>query len=160
MKTILWTQNEEVHIPDTFVINETISPATNSTVQKNAFSELTKASKNLALSPKSRRKLHQKYGTSEQMNFSIKGNRCFIQGSFKEKDNRGRNMPYMFLASDCSNIENAIEALLRNSALINRHCNDADLNIIRKLFNKNHRLILLYIISFSTLIALLWLIMK
>lgn len=154
MKTILWSQNEEVQIPDTFVINGKINESNDS--MDFAFSELNKANSNLAISPKTRKRLHEKFGTSEQLNFSINRNRYYIQGTFLETDNRGRNMPYMFLANDCNSIDLAIDLLQQNAILVNRHCKDIDLKFIRIFSNKKYLLIIIFILGICSLIALLW----
>lgn len=132
MKTILWAQNEDAMIKDTFIINDIITASSNTPEEMNAFSELTQASNSLRLTPKVRRMLNELKGFSEQANFSIENNICYLQGCFEEKDNVGRNMPYMFLTTDCNTFDDAVIRLKRASSLIGRSCIEGDLDLMSK----------------------------
>ena len=123
MKTILWAQNEDAMIKDTFVINNIITASSDTPAEMNAFSDLT---------PKVRRMLNELNGFSEQANFSIENNTYYIQGCFEEKDNVGRNMPYMFLTTDCATFYDAVLRLKQASSLIGRNCIEKDLDLISK----------------------------
>ena len=79
MKTILWAQNEDAMIKDTFVINNIITSSSDTPEEMNAFSDLTQASNSLRLTPKARRMLNELKGFSEQANFSIVNNTYYIQ---------------------------------------------------------------------------------
>ena len=98
----------------------------------NAFSDLTQATNSLRLTPKVRRMLNELNGFSEQANFSIENNTYYIQGCFEEKDNVGRNMPYMFLTTDCATFYDAVLRLKQASSLIGRNCIEKDLDLISK----------------------------
>ncbi|MBD5257489.1 MAG: hypothetical protein HDS52_02210 [Barnesiella sp.] len=130
MKTILWAQNEDAMIKDTFVINDIITSSSDTPEEMNAFSDLTQASNSLRLTPKVRRMLNELKGFSEQANFSIVNNTYYIQGCFEEKDNVGRNMPYMFLTNDCCTFDDAVLKLKQASSLIGRSCIDKDLDLM------------------------------
>lgn len=135
MKTILWTQNEDAMIKDTFVIDGVVSQADGTEEEVQAFSKLTQASNSLKLTPKSRKILSDLKGFSEQANFSIENKIFYIQGCFIEKDNANRDMPYMFLTTDCESFETAIASLKQTAALIGRHCNEVDLRMISTFVN-------------------------
>ncbi len=132
MKTILWAQNEDAMIKDTFVINNIITASSDTPAEMNAFSDLTQATNSLRLTPKVRRMLNELNGFSEQANFSIENNTYYIQGCFEEKDNVGRNMPYMFLTTDCATFYDAVLRLKQASSLIGRNCIEKDLDLISK----------------------------
>ena len=59
MKTILWAQNEDAMIKDTFVINNIITASSDTPAEMNAFSDLTQATNSLRLTPKVRRMLNE-----------------------------------------------------------------------------------------------------
>lgn len=130
MKTILWAQNEDAMIKDTFIIDGNVTHASDTTEERLAFSALTRASESLKISPKARRIFSELLNFSEQANFSIEGNSYYFQGCFTEKDNAGRDMPYMFLTTECSSFDDAVNKLKTTSALIGRHCNEVDLKLI------------------------------
>ena len=119
-------------IKDTFVINNIITASSDTPAEMNAFSDLTQATNSLRLTPKVRRMLNELNGFSEQANFSIENNTYYIQGCFEEKDNVGRNMPYMFLTTDCATFYDAVLRLKQASSLIGRNCIEKDLDLISK----------------------------
>jgi len=135
MKTILWAQNEDAIMKDTFIINNEVSSASDTKEQNQAFSELTNASLSVEMSPELRKKLSKKSGFSESANFSIENGTYYIQGLFVEKDNANRNMAYMFLTTECESFEEATDRLRHTASLIGRHCIDSDLKLIDRYIN-------------------------
>lgn len=136
MKTILWIQSEDTLGNDTFVIDGVVSESNDSPEQQEAFSELTKASQNVRLSPKNRREYHNKLGSSLQTNIANDNNTYYLQGVFEEKDERGRNIPFMFLIYECPSLEYAINQLTEIASDLNYHFRNADLDLLNRFVEK------------------------
>lgn len=130
---ILWVQSEDPLKEDVMVIHGKKIPCDNSNLASQAFNELTKASENLMISPKARKIFSEKKGFTQQSNFANVDNSWYIQGICEEKDSIGRNLAYMFLCKECSTFDEAHSQLKDAMSILNLHCNEKDIDLIKTL---------------------------
>jgi len=131
MKNILWTQNETPTKPNTFVIDGAVSQYCGRPDQDEAMRSLT-------MGPQSKQCENLEYSNARQQlglssNFMINVpfvNGIFIQGLYKERDESGRQMPYMFLTTETNDLASTIIKLREYSALVGKTLVETDLEQI------------------------------
>ena len=130
MKVIMYTQNESATIKNTIVVDG---------VQYNDFATGIAAESFRFINDKSGETtdyvwligLLKKCGLGISHNFQFKKDKTgvFVKGCFKEIDELGRNMPFLFYMKS-ADVKEVCATLKEYAGNIGRSCNEADLKIV------------------------------
>ena len=130
MKVIMYTQNESAMVKNTIVVDG---------VQYNDFTTGIAAESFRFINDKSGEttdyvwliELLKKCGLGISRNFQFKKDKTgmFVKGCFKEVDELGRNMPFLFYMKS-ADVKEVCATLKEYAGNIGRSCNEADLKIV------------------------------
>ena len=153
MDTILYTQNESGTIKNTFVVDGERFEEMTSGVASEAFKFINKKSGEDGDFVWLISQL-KKYGKIPSKNFKYKKDNLgiFIKGCFQEKDELGRNMPYLFYTKSTS-INEACLKLKEYANRLNRTCFESEISILE---NISKFVVMGICVSIILLIILLW----
>ena len=152
MKVVMYTQNESATVKNTLVVDG---------VLYNDFSIGIAAESFRFINDKSGEatdyvwliKLLKKIGFGISPNFQFKKDKSgvLVKGCFKEVDELGRNMPFLFYMKS-GNVKEVCTTLKEYTNNIGRSCHEADLNIVHNI----ERVIKMGVASLIILIIILW----
>lgn len=153
MDTILYTQNESGTIKNTLVVDGERFEEMTSGVASEAFKFINKKSGEDGDFVWLISQL-KKYGKIPSKNFKYKKDNLgiFIKGCFQEKDELGRNMPYLFYTKSTS-INEACLKLKEYANRLNRTCFESEISILE---NISIFFVMGISVSIILLIILLW----
>ena len=153
MDTILYTQNESGTIKNTLVVDGERFEEMTSGVASEAFKFINKKSGEDGDFVWLISQL-KKYGKIPSKNFKYKKDNLgiFIKGCFQEKDELGRNMPYLFYTKSTS-INEACLKLKEYANRLNRKCFESEISILE---NISKFVVMGICVSIILLIILLW----
>ena len=153
MDTILYTQNESGTIKNTLVVDGERFDEMTSGVASEAFKFINKKSGEDGDFVWLISQL-KKYGKIPSKNFKYKKDNLgiFIKGCFQEKDELGRNMPYLFYTKSTS-INEACLKLKEYANRLNRTCFESEISILE---NISKFVVMGICVSIILLIILLW----
>lgn len=154
MNTILYTQNESANQKNTIIVDEIVYSEMTSGIAYDAFKLINKQSSEPGNWIWVINRL-KAYGIIKSKNFKFckSSSGIFIRACFQEKDELGRNMPFMFYAKT-TNIDDVCSLLIKDTAKIKRSCFENELKILHYLSEK-----FVYggiFISFILLCYILW----
>ncbi len=158
MKTILWAQNENPNIKNTFIIDGERSDYNDDELQNEAFNKLSEAFKWRKKSQISQGDFKEliKSGGSSSFFYTRNKTGVFIKSCHNQTDDDGRYMPFMFYTETVQPDE-ILEELKSYSKMVNRTCNESELKEIDKYLKKKGILIFRNIMLFVIwLILILW----
>lgn len=170
----MWVQNESANSKDTFIINGNVSQYEGNSEQDKIFGRMQKM-RELA-----RRKMrfgfHFKnfckdiliYKDEHSEKIISDGFQCYqfqdgenkrtlILSCHTNKDENGRNMPFIFL-SNTLDINKVCEKLKEYSSLIGRDCNDNEIEMLKEIVKKNDSKFLIVLITILIIISIVWII--
>ena len=152
MNVIMYTQNESATVKNTLIVDG---------AQYNDFSTGIAAESFKFINDKSSEatdyvwliKLLKKCGLGVSHNFQFRKDKygVFVKGCFKETDELGRNMPFLFFMKS-RNVEKVCSSLQGYASNIGRSCNEADLTVIHNM----ERVIKTGVVGLIILIIILW----
>jgi hypothetical protein len=126
MKNILYTQNESATKRNTIIVDGIVYPVVDESL-RDAFRYINKRAEERS-NRKNRIEKFKKQGKISSKNFMYlndsKG--IFIKSCFKEKDDLGRNMPFLF-CTDTKDVNEAKKILKEYASMINRSCFENEL---------------------------------
>lgn len=153
MNTILYTQNESGTINNTLVVDGERFEDMSSGIASEAFKFINKKSGEDGDFVWLIGQL-KKYGKIPSKNFKYKKDQLgiFIKGCFQEKDELGRNMPFLFYIKT-TNMNEACLKLKEYASSLNRTCFESEISILE---NISKYVVMGISISIILLIILIW----
>lgn len=134
MNDFLWSQAASREEPDLFVIDGELSHYSGNVLQNKAMEFMSSLGKKYDI--------RHSESDSTSLAFYIKSNKekklWQLSGNFKEKDEVGRNLVYVFTTKQ-SEFEKIIETLKRYSEMLNLSLYETDVEKFRLFFLKNKR---------------------
>lgn len=152
MNVIMYTQNESATVKNTLVVDGAQYNDFNTGIAAEAFKLINKKSEE-STDYVWLIKQFKKGGLGISHNFQFKKDESgvFVKGCFKETDELGRNMPFLFYMKSI-NVEKVCSTLQGYASNIGRSCNEADLTIIHNM----ERVIKSGVVGLIILIIILW----
>lgn len=139
MRSILWFQSNDALSQDFIIADGELLEST--TNREGAFLMLKQANSELAMSPELRKKFHSKFPEMAlQANYAFpKEGGIYIQGCYKNLDESGRKIAYMFYTKNANTIEEACEELQAISAKFDKTCSEKELSVIKLHVNETSK---------------------
>lgn len=161
METILWTQNEDPDMKETFIIDGIISTYEGTALQDKAFAFLLTVRKQrnefFAKKIKILKERNPELRLSEDLQCYRSSQGTLIQASYNEKDESGRRMPYMFFSKSLD-WKTIGRQLRKDSTSIKRTCHARDLEVLEELsesLSKKKRAFILLSMLCSTILLII-----
>lgn len=158
MESILWSQGATPTENSVFVIDGKMNRDRGSDSNQLAYNKLIQMSEQPAIHPKLVQMLHEKnYVTSRQLMIAHKkGDGIFFKSVYKNLDESGRHVAYMFYCKT-NDINHAYQVFQQYSSMADRVVVDDEEKMLALLFNLNkYVLIIATVILFITITLALW----